>query len=120
MTKITLRLFFPSAALLILFFTPSVLSQQNEDKKLRAQQFVSSKELIKNDLEPLDRFYLLTRLAPAALAVGDIKQAEKYSIDLQSAWQEVKVKIPFDFPEPRLAKHISNTIFRPYCTRRRK
>lgn len=92
------------------FLTSSILSQQNEDKKLRAQQFVSSKELIKNDLKPLDRFYLLSKLAPAAFATGDIKLAERYSIELQTAWREVKVRIPFDYAEPKLAKHISHTL----------
>lgn len=108
---------FLAAFFSILILTLSVLSQQNKDVKRQAEQFVASGSLRLQDNSNLqdysklvERFSLLRDLAPAALAAGDSKKAEKYARELQSVGDQIKTKSKSKSAIPSYAIHASNII----------
>jgi hypothetical protein len=97
--------------ILSLFILAMPVFSQQIDRRLEAEEFVASRELrLQDDLKLLDRFYLLVYLAPAALAAGDAKKAEKYALDLQTVAAEMKKTSRFELSEPGFATHVSNIV----------
>jgi hypothetical protein len=78
---------------------------------VKAQQFVNEKEsrLLPNSTL-IERFSILRNLAPAALAAGDSKKAEKYALELQALGREIKETSSYDTRIPSSATHVSNIV----------
>ena len=100
-----------AALCLALTYTQNALAQQGGDLKSDATQYLAAQEpQLQQTTKPQQRMFLLTYLAPAALAAGETDKAGVYARELIELGQELKSQPGFGPSNYTQSTHVGNLV----------